>query len=75
MLNYLLTVLLLLFFACLCVWRVWGGGILCGLCLRNLNNLSDRFYRFSSDNISSFYLFSYLFLVVILSFSFRKVHA
>lgn len=29
MLNYLLTVLLLLFFACLCVWRVcvcvWGG--------------------------------------------------
>lgn len=78
MLNYLLTVLLLLFFACLCVWRVCvcvGGGILCGLCLRNLNNLSDGFYRFSSDNISSFYLFSYLFLVVILSFSFRKVHA
>lgn len=26
--------------------------------LNNLNNLSNGFYRFSSDNISSFYLFS-----------------
>lgn len=35
MLNYLLTVLLLLFFACLCVWRVCvcGGGVFCVVCV------------------------------------------